>query len=257
MTKVDFTKMQGLGNDFVVFEGPLALGIGDVARICDRRRGVGADGVLVVTDADPVRMEYWNADGSEAEMCGNGLRCVARFALLKGMATGDSFEVMTPVGRRRVEMRHDAVRVELGPITVDGEVDMVGHRLQLVTVGNPHAVIEVGDTRLAPVTNLGPRIERDSRFPGGINVEFMTVNDGEVVMRVWERGVGETQACGTGMAAAAVVAADSYGLEGPITVGTPGGRGVVEIDGDVAWLTGPAEVAFTGSWEISAPASSH
>ena len=257
MTRIDFTKMEGLGNDFVVFEGPLAFAAGEVARLCDRRRGVGADGVLVVTDADPVRMEYWNADGSEAEMCGNGLRCVARFALLRGMATGDAFDVVTPAGSRRVEMRDEAVRVELGPITFEGAVDFDDNRLQLVTVGNPHAVIEVGDTKLAPVASLGPQIEQDSRFPGGINVEFMTVKEGEVAIRVWERGVGETQACGTGMAAAAAVAAESYGLEGRIPVETPGGWGEVEIVNGVAWLSGPAEVAFTGIWEISAPASSH
>ncbi len=255
MTKLEFTKMQGLGNDFVLFEGPQAFAADDIARICDRRRGVGADGVIVVTVADPVKMEYWNADGSVAEMCGNGLRCVARFALLKGMVAGEAFDVVTPVGRRRIEIRHDAVRSQLGPITLEGEVDIDDDRLHLVKVGNPHAVIEVDDVGRAPVTSLGPQIEHDPRFPGGINVEFISVEGGEVVMRVWERGVGETQSCGTGMAAAAAVAAHSYELEGRIPVSTQGGRGEVEIIDGVAWLTGPAEVAFTGVWDLSAPVS--
>lgn len=240
--------MQGLGNDFVVIEGPIDLSTEEVVELCDRRFGVGADGVLVVTRGDPVRMEYWNADGSPAEMCGNGLRCVARYVYDKGWAPDRNFTVATPVGERRVRMLDESdVEVELGPTRVTGHTDFDGQRLHLIDVGNPHAVIIVDDPATVDVAVLGARIGTDSRFPKGTNVEFITVGEGEVTMRVWERGIGETSACGTGMVAAAFVATKTDKLAGSIPVNVTGGLGYVTFKDGVGWLRGPAEYSFRGS----------
>lgn len=248
---MEFVKMEGLGNDFVVLAGPRTVTAAEVAAWCDRRLGVGADGVLVVSPGDPVVMEYWNADGSPAEMCGNGLRCVARFAVSRGMAHPPAFDVRTPAGIRRVEVRDDeTVRAELGPVRVgSGSVDLAGYRLVPVDVGNPHAVAFVDDCRTVPVAAAGPLIETDPAFPGRTNAEFATiVSPDRIALRVWERGSGETLACGTG-AAATVAAAHAAGLTGPaVTVTLPGGDLGVEIVDGVAWIDGPARVVFAGAW---------
>jgi diaminopimelate epimerase len=242
-----FTKMQGLGNDFVVIEGPMKLDPAEISELCDRRFGIGADGILVVTSGDPIRMEYWNADGTPAEMCGNGLRCVARYAYDRGWATDRNFTVETPIGIRDVRVLEDTVEVGLGPTSVVGHTTIDGERLHLIDVGNPHAVMVVDDPAKIDVAGLGRRIESDPQFPQGTNVEFATVREGRVDMRVWERGVGETLACGTGMVAAAFVATKTDRLEGPIAVCVPGGQGRVEFRDGAAWLRGPADYSFRGS----------
>jgi len=244
---LDFTKMQGLGNDFVVVDGPMTLSPGEISSLCDRRFGIGADGVLVVTNGDPIRMEYWNSDGSAAEMCGNGLRCVARYAYDRGWAPEPDFTVETPVGPMEVRVLDDGVEVSLGVTSVVGHTTIDGRRLHLIDVGNPHAVVVVDDPATVDVAGLGSRIESDPQFPNGTNVEFAVVRDGGVDMRVWERGVGETLACGTGMVAAAFVATKTDRLQGPIAVRVPGGQGEVEFRDGVAWLRGPAEYSFRGS----------
>ncbi|MBI5158213.1 MAG: diaminopimelate epimerase [Acidimicrobiia bacterium] len=246
---MDFVKMEGLGNDFVVVTGPMSPTAEQVAEWCDRRRGIGADGVLVVGAGEPVTMGYWNADGSAAEMCGNGLRCVARYARLRGMAATDTFVVNTPIGPRRVEVKDATVRVELGSVVVSpGSVEIAGYRAVAVNVGNPHAVVFVADCYSVPVAAVGPLIETDPAFPGRANAGFATVVDTRhLALRVWERGVGETLACGTG-AAAAVAAAHAGGLTDPsVTVRLPGGDLEVEILEGVAWIEGPARVVYAGA----------
>ena len=248
---MDFVKMEGLGNDFVVLAGPVEISAADVAAWCDRRRGIGADGVLVVSALDrrAVRMEYWNADGSPAEMCGNGLRCVARYAIDHDLVDDKSFTVESPAGPRWVEVGEGgSVRAELGPITQAGEaVELAGYSLVPVSVGNPHAVAIVEDCYSVPVTAVGPIVEGDPGFPQRTNVEFATVVDSERIdLRVWERGVGETLACGSGAAAAAVVA-HAAGLTGDrTTVVLPGGPLQVELVDGSAWITGPARTVFAG-----------
>lgn len=243
MTGLRFTKMQGLGNDFVVIEGPIELSEQDVADLCDRRFGVGADGVLVVTRGEGIRMEYWNADGSPAEMCGNGLRCVARYAYDQGWAPERSFTVVTPEGERRVMVKDGTVDAELGRPHIGEEVFIDGHAYRMVDMGNPHAVRIVDDPSVIDVDVAGSSAQ--SHFPQGANVEFVSVTADGIVMRVWERGVGETMACGTGMAAAAA----ATGMEvGRVRVLVPGGVGIVEIRDGVAWLEGPAEVSFSGTF---------
>lgn len=248
--KLDFTKMQGLGNDFIVLDGPLELTNDQVQSLCDRRYGIGGDGVLVISPGDPIVMEYWNADGSAAEMCGNGLRCVARYAVDRGLAPVPSFEVATPIGVRRVSVSEHDIEADLGPVTVTGHTKVDDVQYHLIDVGNPHAVSVVHDPSVVDVSKVGSRVETDAQFAMGTNVEFVSITDSSVTMRVWERGVGETRACGTGMAAAAMVATTLGRLDGPIEVRAPGGIGVVEFRDGTGWLKGPAEYSFAGTVEI-------
>lgn len=247
MSIYEFSKMHGFGNDFVVLAGPLQFPAEDVVMLCDRRRGVGADGVLVVSPGSPVVMDYWNADGSPAEMCGNGLRCVARYAIDKGWAVGPEVEVDTPAGIRRVRAGEGTFTAEIGRPLLEGEEKVDGETYHLVDIGNPHAVRFVEDPSQVDVAAVGPKVAREAGFDAGCNVEFISVADDVVTMRVWERGVGETLACGTGMAAAAAVAL--AGVDGDVAVTVPGGTGRVEISDGIAWLTGPAEYVFEGVWD--------
>lgn len=247
-----FTKMEGLGNDFVVFEGPLEPTTADIAAWCDRRRGIGADGVLAATrlDATRVRMEYWNADGSRAEMCGNGLRCVARFAYDRKWTGGRSFTVVNDLGDFPVEVRKSGrVRAMLGMAEAPEQpvLSVAGADVRPMGMGNPHAVLLVENTTEAPVKTLGPVIEVNALFPDRTNVEFVEITDrNRIEVRTWERGVGETLACGTGAGAAAVVANRAGLTDGTLTVGLLGGDLDIEIEGDVVWMEGPAAYVFTG-----------
>jgi diaminopimelate epimerase len=240
-----FTKMQGLGNDFVVLDGPLQLSSEEVVEMCDRRFGIGADGVLVVTNGDPISMDYWNADGSRAEMCGNGLRCVARYAYDRGWAMDRNFAVQTPVGVRGVRVLEGRVEAELGRPLLGEVRNFGGLEFQLVDMGNPHAVTFVDDPATTDVVGVGEALQPE--FPNGANVEFASLRDEGVTMRVWERGVGETLACGTGIAAVAVVATERFGVANPVSVSVPGGAARVDLRQGVAWIIGPAEYSFRGS----------
>lgn len=245
MTVVAFTKMQGLGNDFIVVEGPLDVADDEVARLCDRRFGIGADGILVVTRNDPPRMEYRNADGSAAEMCGNGLRCVARYVYDRAWVADRNFSIATALGVRGARVLDDGVEVDMGPVQVLGSRQIDGANYQMVDVGNPHAVAWVDDPDLVDVAGIGRSVQQE--FPDGVNVEFVSGAGSSLKMRVWERGVGETMACGTGMVAVVAAAAVNRGADGPVEVRAPGGAGTVEIRGGRAWLKGPAEYSFSGS----------
>ena len=245
MKSFAFTKMQGLGNDFVLIDGPFQVSPEEVREICDRRFGVGADGVLVVTRGDPIRMDYWNADGSAAEMCGNGLRCVARYAYDKGWAIDRNFAVQTSVGVRGVRVLEDRIEVQIGSARLAGKKSIGGLDYRLVDVGNPHAVAQVPEPAQTDVESVGKALQGE--FDGGVNVEFAHLTEDRVQMRVWERGVGETQACGTGMVAAALVGTTFGGLASPVTVEVPGGTGQVDFRDGTAWLSGPAEYSFRGN----------
>jgi len=247
-----FIKMEGLGNDFVVLKGPLDPDPADIAGWCDRRRGIGADGVLVVRKlgGERVRMEYWNADGSRAEMCGNGLRCVARYAYDRGWVDGREFTVVNDSGDYPVKVRKSGrVRAMLGRAEAPEQSTMsvVGTDVHPMSMGNPHAVLFVESTTEAPVKTLGPVIEVAGEFPNRTNVEFVEIKDRtRIEVRTWERGVGETLACGTGAGAAAVVANRQGLADGTLTVGLLGGDLDVEIDGDIVWMEGPATYVFEG-----------
>jgi diaminopimelate epimerase len=277
-----FTKMQGCGNDFIVIDDLDAVWDFDedaIRLLCDRHFGIGADGIILVRAAsDPEAdffMLYINADGSVAEMCGNGVRVFAKFLADAGRVTGDCVSVQTPGGVKRVEILRGGggafrlARVDMGqpvlaaaeiPTTLSGDpvVDAVvgtdagDVRVTCVSMGNPHAITWVDDVDDAPVTTTGPLVETAFVFPRKTNVEFAQVVAGDRIrLRVWERGVGETLACGTGACATLVAAA---------LTGRTGRRATIELAGgdlDVEWtddgrvlMTGPAETVFDGVWSI-------
>ncbi|MGH8923583.1 MAG: diaminopimelate epimerase [bacterium] len=245
---MQFSKMEGLGNDFVVLTGRVEVTSELVRFLCDRHFGIGADGVLRVgLDHHQVVMDYWNADGSEAEMCGSGLRCVARFAYEHEMVPTREFSVRTAVGERRVEALAEP-RVELGPVAVGESFVWEGATFYAATVGNPHAVTVVEDPEKAEVARIGHDLEQAT--PGGVNVGFVAVEPEAIRLRVWERGVGETLACGSGMVAAAAVTRQLGLISDRVDVEVAGGMATVDLDGDTSWLTGPARTVFSGEIEI-------
>lgn len=274
-----FVKAHGTGNDFVVlpdWDDDLDLSDELVVALCDRRRGLGADGVLRIVaaqgDAD-VWMDHRNADGSRPEMCGNGVRVVAKHVVDHGLATldGDTVHVRTRAGVKRVRVRRGSngrvtsATVDMGgpvldpaeiPFEAPGSeavgviVDAAGRQVELtaVSMGNPHAVVLVDDVERCPVAELGAAIGRHERFPRGANVEFVELSGGgRADVRVWERGVGETAACGTG-ACAVLVAGQQLGrFEDQARLKFPGGEVVVRHvpseTGGVTLTGGAVEVA--------------
>ncbi|MDR0441647.1 MAG: diaminopimelate epimerase [Candidatus Accumulibacter sp.] len=275
--KYRFSKMHGLGNDFVVIDGvrqSLALTPAQVRFLADRHQGVGCDQVLLVEraerpDAD-FRYRIFNADGGEVEQCGNGARCFVRFVHEQGLSAKREIRVETLGGLIRPRLESDGeVTVDMGepvleparipfvsasteivqPLEVDGR--SVG--ITAVSMGNPHAVQLVADIDAAPVAALGPLIESHPRFPRRVNAGFMEVVDRRRLrLRVFERGVGETSSCGTG-ACAAVVAGILRGLlDSPVRVEMRGGALSIAWQGTGApvWMTGPAVTVFTGEIEL-------
>ena len=276
-----FAKYHGIGNDFVLIADPedrLSLEQDLVRRLCDRRFGIGADGVIRVA---PGRagghffMDYVNSDGSIGEMCGNGIRCLALFARAEGLTSESSLNIETRAGMKTVDVRSDVVRVDMGPpmfdadqipVLVDGG-DPLHAKLQTeqgmieaacLSMGNPHAVLFVEDPVEAPVTSLGPLIENHPAFPNKVNVEFVAVEAPDRVrMRVWERGSGETLACGTGACAAAVASRLLANADPKMAVALPGGelevewRGSLEDEASV-FLSGPAVRSFEGDFDVAA-----
>jgi diaminopimelate epimerase len=274
MTKLKFTKMQGLGNDFVVLDGirqRVELSAAQLRLLADRRFGVGCDQVLLVEratgDAD-FRYRIFNADGGEVEQCGNGARCFVIFVRAQGLTRKRELRVETAGGVICPRLEDDGqVTVDMGvprfapedvPFTggkgvVDETLDVEGVavRLSVLSMGNPHAVQQVADVDAAPVATQGPRIENHSRFPRRVNAGYMQVVDRATIrLRVWERGAGETLACGTG-ACAAVVAGIRRGLlDSPVRVQTRGGELVIAWagDGQPVRMTGPAVTVYEGGW---------
>ena len=250
---MEFLKVEGLGNDFVLFEGP-APSAEQVRRWCNRHTGIGGDGVLRVTRIDHpeavARMGYWNADGSVAGMCGNGLRCVARYVFERGWAGGRSFTIETATGLKRAEVFETGiVRVELGPYRVGSRSEIEGRSFTTAEVGNPHAVTFVEDPvelEEAPLGTVGPSLQDHPSFPAGVNVEFAGMTEGGLRVRAWERGVGETRASGTGAAAVAAVAFHDGRCGRATDVELPGGSIGVELIDGAAWIRGPAVPVFSG-----------
>ncbi|MBD3391557.1 MAG: diaminopimelate epimerase [Chitinivibrionales bacterium] len=268
-----FAKMEGTGNDFVVThtDDPAAVDawIPRVARLCDRRRGIGADGVIFIlpsTNAD-YRMRIFNSDGSEAEMCGNGIRCVVMYLDKTGLSGKGMLTIETGAGLITTTRLHDQVRVDMGPPVLDagripttkksGRVLMESltaggrvFRVTAVSMGNPHAVIFVARITDDLVLDYGRELERHAFFPRRANVEFVRIiSESEIEMRVYERGCGETLACGTGTCAAVVAGVLNGKLGGKVTVHLLGGDLLVEWDGDAShsvFLTGPARWVYEG-----------
>jgi diaminopimelate epimerase len=253
-----FTKMHGVGNDFIIFDPREAAGreLPALARhACDRHFGVGADGILIPTPSEvaDLRMVYLNSDGSPSEMCGNGLRCLARFARERGLVEGDALTIETGAGVKKVVLLGDgSSRVDMGPPAFDSEVEIHGFRFLRVSMGNPHAVALLGsegEVEALDLQELGPRVENDPLFPEKTNVEFVHAREThEVRMRIWERGAGETLASGSGSCASAVAAMRRGLAEGPVRVAMDGG--VVEVEwaggAEPVYMKGPAEYVCEG-----------
>ncbi|MGB9357025.1 MAG: diaminopimelate epimerase [Acidimicrobiia bacterium] len=250
---MNFVKAEGLGNDFIIVPEPLRAAPDRIAAWCERKTGIGADGVLEVTplDGSSVAMRYWNADGGAAEMCGNGLRCVALVAVELGLVLGPTLTVHSAVGEHPATVLPGGiVRAFVGEPHAfrTEELTVSGHRVRPVGVGNPHAVLFVDEIDEAEVEKIGSRIEGDPIFPEGTNVEFVQLGDGNRInVRVWERGVGETRASGTGATAAAFAARAVGDVGNAVTVVLPGGELLIEFDDAGAWMTGPATIVFSGS----------
>ncbi len=267
--KLQFTKMHGLGNDFVLIDlRNLELAnLPEISRmLCHRRFGIGADQVLLLYNSDcaDFTMRIFNSDGSEVEMCGNGIRCFAKYIWDRGLSVGEVLSVETTAGIIWPEKSGDMIKVNMGepvlegrfiPVRLEGMVKdfplMIDDRefkITCVSMGNPHAVIVVDGLDKFDVKKIGSLIENHELFPNRINVEFIEViNPERIKMRVWERGSGETMACGTG-ASAAAVAANLKGLTGRrINVELLGGELVIEWNKDNhVYMTGPAEEVFQG-----------
>ncbi|HID44358.1 MAG TPA: diaminopimelate epimerase [Chromatiaceae bacterium] len=272
-----FTKMQGLGNDFVVFDAinqQVALTPLQLRFLANRRFGIGCDQILLVEPPQSKITDFhyriFNADGSEVEQCGNGARCFARFVHNKGLSDAEIIRVGTAGGDIQLYLEEDEqVRVDMGPpvlqpalipFVADKELPVYditanGQTLQIgaVSMGNPHAVLLVDDVEQAPVETLGPALENHERFPQRVNVGFMAVRSPyEIDLRVFERGAGETLACGTG-ACAAVVSGQLRGLLAErVLVHLPGGDLVISWAGGQSpvWMIGPAVSVFEGTIEL-------
>ena len=277
--KLRFTKMHGLGNDFVVLDGiaqRIDLSPAQYRRLADRRLGVGCDQVLVVerpTAADvDFRYRIFNADGGEVEQCGNGARCFVRFVRDKGYTQARRIRVETAGGIIVPEV------VASGEVTVDmgyprfkpAEIPFAGGNddvvqpldvagdnvaISVVSMGNPHAVQVVADVDAAPVATQGPLLEHHARFPQRVNAGYMQVVDrANIRLRVWERGAGETLACGTGACAAVVTGIRRGLVDSPVAVETRGGCLTIAWPGPGSgvMMTGPATTVFEGEWEVGA-----
>lgn len=271
-----FTKMEGLGNDYVyvncfreTVDNPSEV----AKKVSDRHFGIGSDGLILIRPSEVAdfRMDMYNADGSQAEMCGNGIRCVAKYVYDYGLTDKTSISIETLAGIKYLDLQvtdgkvslitvnmgspelvpdkipviSDSKRVVDEPIEVDGTI----YKMTCVSMGNPHCIVFVEDTASFPLETVGPLFENHERFPKRVNTEFIQLLDRETVnMRVWERGSGETLACGTGACASAVACILNGLTENEITLHLLGGDLVVRWDQEenLVYMTGPARVVFDG-----------
>ena len=271
-----FTKMQGLGNDYVyvncfkeTIENPPEM----AKKVSNRNFGIGSDGLIMINPSDVAdfEMEMYNADGSRSEMCGNGIRCVGKYVYDYGLTEKEHISVETLAGIKYLDLTVEdgkvkLVKVDMGspelvpeniPIVADGNrvidepinVNGTEYRMTGVSMGNPHAVVYVEDVKGLDIETIGPAFENHERFPNRVNTEFVKVLDRNTVeMRVWERGSGETMAWGTGACAVAVACILNGFTEDKVTVKLLGGDLQIEWDkeADKIYMTGPAEVSFDG-----------
>lgn len=277
-----FTKMQGCGNDYVYVNGfeekiPLEQKPALVQKLSDRHFGIGGDGVIFINPSDVAdfEMEMYNADGSRSEMCGNGIRCVAKYVYDKGLTNATEISIVSAgkikylqltveeneVTRVRVNMGSPILVPELVPVEAEGEqvvdepieVDGQEYRMTCVSMGNPHAVVFMNGVKEMDLEKIGPSFENHKRFPKRTNTEFVEILDRKnVFMRVWERGTGETLACGTGCCATAVACVLNGLTDNEITVKLLGGELSIEWDreANLIYMTGPATIVFDGEVEI-------
>lgn len=275
--QLNFTKMQGIGNDFVVLDArhkPVWLDVEAMRQIADRRFGIGCDQILLLeppaSELADVHYRIFNADGGEVEQCGNGARCIARYLHANGLSDKTEIVAETSSGLLTLYIElEEQVRVDMGmprfdpadiPLAVSKRAEIYNLSLEqgefpfrAVAMGNPHAVLESGDVDTVPITVVAPLIQAHPMFPAGVNVGFMQVNDPDHIrLRVYERGTGETLACGSGACAAVVCGIQAGLLSERVDVDLPGGRLQIQWLGDDSpvWMTGPAEFVFKGSMDL-------
>ena len=271
-----FTKMQGLGNDYVYvncFEEKIDNPVETAIKVSNRNFGIGSDGLIMINPSKVAdcEMEMYNADGSRSEMCGNGIRCVGKYVYDYGIAKKPRISVETLAGIKYLDFTIEndkvkLVKVDMGspelvpaniPVVAEGDVcidepivvDGVEYHMTCVSMGNPHAVVYIDDVKGLDIEKVGPKFENHERFPRRVNTEFVRVIDRNTVeMRVWERGSGETLACGTGACAVAVSSILNGYTENKVTVKLLGGDLFIEWDREAnkVYMTGPAEVSFDG-----------
>lgn len=272
---IAFTKMQGLGNDFMVIETlhkPVEISSKIIRMMADRHYGVGFDQLLLIEPARRPHVDYeyriFNADGNEVNQCGNGARCVGKFLWETGLSNKPHLILGTYDRTLEVALEDDnQIKVNMGaplfdPIAIpfDAEQQATSYSIKIdnkewqmgvVNVGNPHAVIKVADIDQAPVNSIGPVLEQHERFPQHVNVGFMQcVNRQQIRLRVYERGVGETLACGSGACAAAIIGQMQGDLDKEVEVDLLGGKLKIYWEGknQPVWMTGPAEIVYRGEW---------
>ena len=261
-----FTKMEGAGNDFVVLDFTnerFELKKEQIKRLADRHFGVGADQVLVVEKASTAGIDFryriFNADGGEVEQCGNGARCFVKFVHARGLTHKREIRVETLGGVIAPRLEDDGeVSVDMGPPRIESlseVLEAAGEKIEvaILSMGNPHAVQIVPDVGKAPVRTQGRMIEQHPRFPDRVNAGYMQVSHrNAIILRVWERGAGETLACGTGACAAVVAGISKKLLESPVAVETRGGTLTIAWAGgdNAVWMKGPAKRVFEGEIEL-------
>ena len=276
-----FTKMHGCGNDYVYVDctNEMIENPSEVSKyVSDRHFGIGSDGLILICSSETAdfRMAMYNADGSEGAMCGNGIRCVAKYVYDKGLTDKKNISIETKRGIKELELtvedgKVSLVKVNMGapilkakdiPVYVDTEkcidsdinVDGKDYKITCVSMGNPHAVTFIDeDVKTFPIEKIGPKFENHPMFPDRVNTEFVQVlNRHEVNMRVWERGSGETLACGTGTCATVVACVLNGLTDDEVTVHLLGGDLFIKYDreNDTVWMTGPAVIAFEGTIEL-------
>lgn len=276
-----FTKMHGCGNDYVYVDctNEMIENPSEVSKyVSDRHFGIGSDGLILICSSETAdfRMAMYNADGSEGAMCGNGIRCVAKYVYDKGLTDKENISIETKSGIKELELtvedgKVSLVKVNMGapilrakdiPVDVDTEkcidsdinVDGKDYKITCVSMGNPHAVTFIDeDVKTFPIEKIGPKFENHPMFPDRVNTEFVQVlNRHEVNMRVWERGSGETLACGTGTCATVVACVLNGLTDDEVTVHLLGGDLFIKYDreNDTVWMTGPAVIAFEGTIEL-------
>ena len=271
--ELKFTKMQGAGNDFVVFnaiEQQVDLSPEQLQKIADRHFGIGCDQILLVErpriEGTEFHYRIFNADGGEVEQCGNGARCFARYVRDKALSSSDELHVGTAKGRITLYLEENGqVRVNMGvprfepadipfqaetsALSYSIDLDGAQYHISVVSMGNPHAVLLVDDIDTAPVGTIGPLLESHPRFPQRVNVGFMEHRRrNRIALRVYERGAGETLACGTGACAAVVSGIRQNSLDHEVTAELKGGELVISWagEGEPVWMTGPAKTVFEG-----------
>lgn len=275
---IKFTKYHGLGNDFIIIDGreENEENYSKLAKsICDRNFGIGADGLIIVKESDKqdIKMKIFNTDGSEAPMCGNGIRCFSKYVFDNNIIDKKGFSVETLAGSIQIEMirnefKVSEVRANMGKAHFKGKGIPIGDErgfinkeivikdkpllISTVDLGNIHSVIFVDDLDTTNVEVLGPIIENHDLFPNKTNVNFCEIIDKKNIKLItWERGVGKTLACGTGASASAVISNLFYGTEKKVTVDLLGGKVEIDITGDEVFMTGPAEIICDGKFYLT------